>query len=371
MDDPPPAAHRSPVAGFYAVNGRPVQLVPTPEGGLDVLALNMRTGEFERDMGYLSRCIIGEGDVHVFPDEAAFLARVGKIRARIDRKKDAPAPANRTWVAAGVPVWWCVVTAHFLCMIGIAHWLGDPTRLPAWLKPIDTFLVYQISNTQMIVFEILWLFGIGVVGVAMASVPRMAARAADRLATRRNPGVAGEIRQARAGLAVAAKVMFLPITISLTTLAIMPISAGARPGDTAMLAAGTTMPLAEFVAGVSQQSYMVFMALLLLLAFYGVISAMIRWLPESDGFWQLPVAALIALVAAIATGGLLFKVIYPVVEHARGAAVTCGLFGFYSLLSVLTSMGFAVLRKGGKQGRVVAGVVVEEPSKPKKRSPLP
>jgi hypothetical protein len=68
---------------FYAVNDRPVKLVRTPEGGLDVLALNMRTGEFERDMSYLTRCLLHEGDVDTFASEAEFEAYVGEVRRQI------------------------------------------------------------------------------------------------------------------------------------------------------------------------------------------------------------------------------------------------------------------------------------------------
>ena len=312
----------------------------------------MRTGEFERDIGYLSRCVSCVGDVDVFPDEAAFLVRVGDIRTRIG--KENMTPLHWGWVAAGIPVWWCVVVTHFLCMVSIAHWLGDPTRVPEWLKPIDTFLVYQISNAMMIVFEIIWLLAIAFIGAAMVSLPWLVARAVDRIPGGSDSARIGDNGFARAGLVAAAKLMFLPITISLLTLAIMPISLGGRPGDSSMLEAGTTLTWTGFVTGVSQQSYMVFMALLLLLAFVMVISAMIRWLPDDDGFWQLPVAAVIALVAAITVGGLLFKLIYPVVEHARGVAVTWVLFGFYALFSIITRLCFGGLRQTGKPAKTDA-----------------
>jgi hypothetical protein len=82
-DESPAPSPAWPKECFYAVNDRPIKLVPTANGGLDVLALNLRTGEFERDMSYLARCVSGYGDVETFPDEAAFLARVAEIRTRI------------------------------------------------------------------------------------------------------------------------------------------------------------------------------------------------------------------------------------------------------------------------------------------------
>lgn len=67
---------------YYTVNDRPVRFVHLPDGGMDVQVLNMRSGEFERDMGYLSRCVGGEGDVDEL-DEADFQARVEAIRRRL------------------------------------------------------------------------------------------------------------------------------------------------------------------------------------------------------------------------------------------------------------------------------------------------
>ena len=68
---------------WYALNDRPVQLVPTPEGGLDCLALDMRTGEFVRDLSCLSRCLCSQGDVDAFADQASFDAYVSDIRQRM------------------------------------------------------------------------------------------------------------------------------------------------------------------------------------------------------------------------------------------------------------------------------------------------
>ncbi len=54
---------------YYAVNDRPVKLVPTEDGGMDVLVLNWKTGHFERDMSYLSRCYDPTQDVDQFTEE--------------------------------------------------------------------------------------------------------------------------------------------------------------------------------------------------------------------------------------------------------------------------------------------------------------
>jgi hypothetical protein len=67
---------------FYTVNDRPVKFVPTEGGGLDVQVLDMRTGEFVRDMSYLSKVFEPGKDVDQL-SEAEFNARVDAIRREI------------------------------------------------------------------------------------------------------------------------------------------------------------------------------------------------------------------------------------------------------------------------------------------------
>lgn len=67
---------------YFVVGARPVKLVATPEGGLDVLALDFQSGEFVRELGYLSRCLGGD----VEADEVAaaeFDARVAQLRKEL------------------------------------------------------------------------------------------------------------------------------------------------------------------------------------------------------------------------------------------------------------------------------------------------
>ena len=48
---------------YFIVGRRPVKLIKPEEGGMDVLAYNWKTGEFQREMGYLTTVLMGEGDV--------------------------------------------------------------------------------------------------------------------------------------------------------------------------------------------------------------------------------------------------------------------------------------------------------------------
>ncbi len=71
-------AEQSDLTRYYAVNDRPVKMVATLDNGMDVLALNMRTGEFERDMGYLTKVYDPFADVDILNKEE-FEARVASI----------------------------------------------------------------------------------------------------------------------------------------------------------------------------------------------------------------------------------------------------------------------------------------------------
>jgi hypothetical protein len=69
---------------FFVVGTRPVKAVPTPDGGMDVLAFDWQTGELVREMGYLERLLCGAGELDVV-DEAEFERRVAELRSRRGR----------------------------------------------------------------------------------------------------------------------------------------------------------------------------------------------------------------------------------------------------------------------------------------------
>jgi hypothetical protein len=66
----------NPLPWYYAVNDRPVKCVPTADGGMSVVALDMRTGEFVPEPGYLSRVLAHDSDVdQLTEDEFSTLLR--------------------------------------------------------------------------------------------------------------------------------------------------------------------------------------------------------------------------------------------------------------------------------------------------------
>lgn len=67
---------------FFAVNDRPAKVVDLPDGGIDVMVLNMRTGEWERDFSYLTKFIMHSTDVDLLTEEE-FNAAVKAIRDHI------------------------------------------------------------------------------------------------------------------------------------------------------------------------------------------------------------------------------------------------------------------------------------------------
>ena len=54
---------------YYAVNDRPVKVITTSQGGGDVMVMNMRTGEFERDLSYGYRIREPGKDVDKFTEQ--------------------------------------------------------------------------------------------------------------------------------------------------------------------------------------------------------------------------------------------------------------------------------------------------------------
>lgn len=64
---------------YCIVGRRPVKAIQTEAGGLDILAYNWETGAFERNMSYLSKIFMGEGEID-YISEAEFLQYVEQLR---------------------------------------------------------------------------------------------------------------------------------------------------------------------------------------------------------------------------------------------------------------------------------------------------
>lgn len=71
---------------YYAVNDRPVKMVATPEGGADILVLDMVTGAFVPDRSYFLRISEVGKDVDSLHEDQ-FHALVATIRNQIAEKR--------------------------------------------------------------------------------------------------------------------------------------------------------------------------------------------------------------------------------------------------------------------------------------------
>ena len=64
---------------FAIVGSRPVKAVETPNGGTDVLAYDWNSGGFVRDMEYLTRIFMPDGEVEIV-SEAQFEQTLEALR---------------------------------------------------------------------------------------------------------------------------------------------------------------------------------------------------------------------------------------------------------------------------------------------------
>ncbi len=78
---------------YYIVGARPVKVVRTEVGGLDCLAYNWETGEFETNLDYMAKVHFMEGEVDEV-DEQTFNQQVEKLRLRNALTTATPAAAN-------------------------------------------------------------------------------------------------------------------------------------------------------------------------------------------------------------------------------------------------------------------------------------
>lgn len=78
---PPP-----PLPWFFVLDGQPVKMEETKDGGLAVLALDWNTGELVPDLDFLSPCLEPGRDVGR-PTEAEFNAYVETLREALRRRR--------------------------------------------------------------------------------------------------------------------------------------------------------------------------------------------------------------------------------------------------------------------------------------------
>jgi hypothetical protein len=72
------------VTRYFIVGARPVRLVPRPDGGLGVEAIDWETGEMVRATQYLSRVIHGDTEVDEV-SEIEWHRAVAEIRERLGK----------------------------------------------------------------------------------------------------------------------------------------------------------------------------------------------------------------------------------------------------------------------------------------------
>jgi hypothetical protein len=69
---------------YFLVNDRPVKVIATPNGGMNVLILNLTTGELEQDMAYLALCFEPGQNVKRL-SEAEFNTQITALKDSLDR----------------------------------------------------------------------------------------------------------------------------------------------------------------------------------------------------------------------------------------------------------------------------------------------
>ncbi len=67
---------------FCIIGDRPVKAIEAESGGMEVMVLNWKNGNFERDMQYLDRILSGDIEVSVV-DKAEFERKVNEIRSKV------------------------------------------------------------------------------------------------------------------------------------------------------------------------------------------------------------------------------------------------------------------------------------------------
>ncbi len=222
------------------------------------------------------------------------------------------------------------IVAHFLLVAKIAHSMWDPSQFPEWLKTIDVFFVYHIHSFVQFIQIVLWLLVIAVAGVLVfGAVCVPAVLIEEKLYGKDDK---------ESSLGEAFLFMFLPISISLISLVIIPVESMRKPSET-ILEEGQSMQFVEFIDYLSKGTFLIFIVILIFVILFGIISIIVTFSkgdPDKGSVWQLLVAIVISIAGAIGAGIGLFRLIEPLQSRTSGYSSLLFMFGVYSLISVLT-----------------------------------
>lgn len=69
---------------YFLVDDRPLKVMPSADGGMDVLILDPDTGELKQDLAYLAYCFEPGQNVQRL-SASEFETQVAQIRANLDR----------------------------------------------------------------------------------------------------------------------------------------------------------------------------------------------------------------------------------------------------------------------------------------------
>jgi len=69
---------------YFRVGDRPVKFISTPDGGMDVVAFDWKSGQFVRAMEYLTRCSMGDPEIDDM-EEAEFEEYVKELRSKLKK----------------------------------------------------------------------------------------------------------------------------------------------------------------------------------------------------------------------------------------------------------------------------------------------
>ena len=238
-----------------------------------------------------------------------------------------------------------LLTTHFLACAKIGHWLGDPVNIPEFLSSIDQFLKLHIESTATGLLIIAWLL---IVAVAAAAI----FYSFIFIACLSGPLFSKNLKKKITSfdITIAWRYLVLAILISFFTLAIIPVTSHNFPSDPSMLKAGMAMSFMEFVKELTKSSFMVFFAAVFLSIFAGVISVIIKILPDNDGIWQIPLATLIAfalLIGLVIGGGPVLKPLLEM-DNAPELKFFYMMFAFYALFSIAATAIWDFLRRNAE-----------------------
>lgn len=251
--------------------------------------------------------------------------------------KDPAPPPGLIAVLLMTGVWYVAIVGHFLLCGVCGYMLGDPTELPAWLKPWDQLFTYGISGFLSLVLLLVWWAIVAIVFIPFGFAAYYAGLAVHWCTTPRETQIEPDAPFWQA-IGVVSPVFIM----SILSLLILPTQAPHHIDSESGLELANQVSYAAFAEYQFLSMFAMFVILVLFGTLFGGAGIVATYIPES-GMLVFFGLIFLSIIASICTGLFLGPLVLDLPHRFGVYQATALIFAGLGLITGLPML--AMLRR--------------------------